>query len=113
MTEPLGDPLVAAMFAGIIGGVGLALIIQAGSTSGGTSQIARILYQKFEWNIILTTFIMDTIIVFAGIFVIGPLYTLYTVISLAFGKVTSNYLPRIRRNCKTSIRNYAIQCHLF
>ncbi|WP_281252500.1 YitT family protein [Oceanobacillus timonensis] len=92
ITEPLGDPLVAAIFAGLIGGVGLAFIIQAGSSTGGTSQIARLLAQKFEWNIILTTFLLDTVIVFAGIFVIGPLYTLYTVISLSVGKIASDYV---------------------
>ncbi len=92
VVTPLGDPLVAAIFAGLIGGIGLALIIQAGSSTGGTSQIARLLYEKFEWNIIQTTFIMDSFIVVAGIFIIGPLYTLYTVISLTIGKFASDYV---------------------
>ncbi|MFD1064665.1 YitT family protein [Oceanobacillus locisalsi] len=92
VTEPLGDSLVAAIFAGITMGVGFGLIIQAGSSIGGTSTIARLLAQRYEWNVVLTTFIMDAIIVLAGVFIIGPLYTLYTIIALFIGKVASDYV---------------------
>jgi len=92
VTEPIGDPLIGAIFAGLTMGVGFGLIIQAGSTIGGTSTIARLLAQRYEWNVVLTTFIMDAFIVLIGIFIIGPLYTLYTIISLFIGKVASDYV---------------------
>ncbi|GAK05143.1 hypothetical protein JCM19037_3614 [Geomicrobium sp. JCM 19037] len=92
VTTPLGDPLVAAIFAGLTMGIGFGFIIQAGSSIGGTSTLARLLAQRYEWNVILTTFIMDAVIVFAGVFIIGPLYTLYTIIALFIGKLASDYV---------------------
>ncbi|MBY7144796.1 YitT family protein [Virgibacillus sp. NKC19-3] len=90
--QPIDDPLVAAIFAGLVMGLGFGLIIQAGSSIGGTSIIARICHQSFGWNIVTSTFIMDAIIVVAGVLVIGPLYTMYTIIALFTGKVASDYL---------------------
>lgn len=90
--QPIDDPLVAAIFAGLVMGLGFGLIIQAGSSIGGTSIIARICQQNFGWNIVTSTFIMDAIIVVAGVLVIGPLYTMYTIIALFTGKVASDYL---------------------
>ncbi|QDI92515.1 YitT family protein [Salicibibacter halophilus] len=90
--QPIGDPIVAAIFAGLFIGIGFGLIIQAGSSIGGTSIIALIFNQRFGWDVVLMTFILDGLIVLAGVFVIGPLYTMYTVIALFIGKVASDYV---------------------
>src|SRR5699024_8047847 len=49
MGESLGDPLVSAMFAGFFSGVGSALIFRTGSSMGGTSTIAIMLNQKYDF----------------------------------------------------------------
>lgn len=90
--QPIGDPLVAAIFAGVVVGSGFGLIIQAGSSIGGTSIIGLMFNQKFGWDVVLVTFVFDIVIVLAGVFVIGPLYMLYTVIALFVGKVASDYV---------------------
>ncbi|MDQ0207507.1 YitT family protein [Alkalicoccobacillus murimartini] len=96
LTEPYGikleDPLVAAVFFGLLSGVGFGLIIYSGSSIGGTSTIALVLRKRFGWDVIFTAFIMDVVIVLAGVFVIGVLNTLYTVIALFIGKVASDYV---------------------
>ncbi|TSB47785.1 YitT family protein [Alkalicoccobacillus porphyridii] len=96
LTEPYGivleDPLVAAIFFGLLSGVGFGLVIYSGSSIGGTSTIALLLKKKFGWDVIFTAFIMDVIIVLAGVFIIGVLNTLYTVIALFIGKVASDYV---------------------
>jgi len=90
--QPIGDSLIAAIFFGIVMGVGFGLVLQSGATTGGSSTIAFILNKKFDWNIVLVAFILDVIIVFSGVFIIGVLNTLYTVVGLFIGKVTTDYV---------------------
>ncbi|MCM2677944.1 YitT family protein [Alkalicoccobacillus plakortidis] len=96
LTEPYGikleDPLVAAIFFGLVSGVGFGLVIYSGSSVGGTSTIALMLKKKFGLDVIFTAFIMDVIVVLAGVLIIGVLNTLYTVIALFIGKVASDYV---------------------
>lgn len=86
------DPLLAAIFAGVFTGVGFGLIFRSGSTTGGTSTIARMLNYKFGWELTGTNFVLDASVVVAGIFVIGPVYTMYTVLALFIGKRVTDYV---------------------
>ena len=46
--QPLSlDPMLAAVFGGVILGVGIALIMRGGATTGGTDLLARIVHRKF------------------------------------------------------------------
>ncbi len=88
--ESLGDPLVSAIFAGFFGGVGAGFIFRTGSSMGGTSTIAIMLKQKYDFDMIRSIFIMDILIVLSGLVVIGPLHVMYTVINLFVGKKASD-----------------------
>ncbi|MFB4212449.1 YitT family protein [Shouchella sp. JSM 1781072] len=96
LTEPYGqalaDPLIGAIFYGFFMGIGFALILFAGSSIGGGSTIALVLNKKFGWNVVLFTFISDVVVVLSGIFIIGVLNTLYTIIGLFIGKLTTDYI---------------------
>lgn len=89
---PLGDPLVSAIFAGLFGGIGTGLIFRTGSSMGGTSIIARMLHHNLGWDLTRTNFALDTIIVTSGLLVIGPLHTMYTIISLFVGKKATDII---------------------
>lgn len=84
--EPLGDPLVSAIFAGFFGGIGTGMIFRTGGSMGGTSIIARMFHHTLGWELTRTNFVLDTIIVTSGLLVIGPLNTMYTIISLFVAK---------------------------
>lgn len=88
----LGNPLLAALYAGVFTGVGFGFIFRSGSTIGGTSTIAKVLNYKFGWEITGTNFVLDAIIVVAGIFVIGPVLTLHTIVALFIGKRVTDYV---------------------
>lgn len=90
--QPIGDPLMVALFYGLVMGVGFALVLQSGSSTGGSSTIALILKNKFDWNIVLVTFILDVIVVLSGVLIIGVLNTLYTIVGLFVGKITTDYV---------------------
>lgn len=90
--EPLGDPLVAAIFAGVVIGIGTGMIFRAGSSMGGSTIVARMLNHNFGWELTGTNFVVDAIIVLAGLLVIGPLNTMYTVIALFIGKKATDFV---------------------
>src|SRR5699024_74277 len=63
-----------------------------GSSMGGTSIIARMLHHNLGWDLTRTNFALDTIIVTSGLLVIGPLHTMYTIISLFVGKKATDII---------------------
>ncbi|MGY4691704.1 YitT family protein [Salibacterium sp. K-3] len=91
-TQPMEDTLLAAIFAGIITGAGFGFIYQAGSSVGGTSILARVFNRQLGWDLTGTTLALDAGVVLAGIFIIGPVYTMYTLITLYVGKVVTDFV---------------------
>src|SRR5699024_9577057 len=73
----LGDPLVSAIFAGFFIGISAGLIFRTGSSMGGTSTIALMINKSYGFDMVRMIFIMDIIIVLAGLFIIGPLNVMY------------------------------------
>src|SRR5699024_4005786 len=90
--ESLGDPLVSAIFAGFFIGIGAGLILRTGSSMGGTSVIARMLHHNLDWDLTRTNFALDAVIVTSGLFIIGPLNTMYTIVSLFVGKKATDII---------------------
>lgn len=88
----LDDPLLAALYAGLFTGVGFGFIFRSGSTVGGTSTVAKMLNNNFGWGLTGTNFVLDALIVGSGIFVIGPILVLYTVVALFIGKKVTDYV---------------------
>src|SRR5699024_8950378 len=92
LVESLGDPLVSAVFAGFFIGVGSGLIFRTGSSMGGTSIIAMMFSKGLGWDMVRTLFVLDMLIVLSGMFLIGPLHTMYTVITLFICKKATDLM---------------------
>src|SRR5699024_8180453 len=90
MCESLRNQLVSAMDAGFFSELGSSLILRTGSSMGGTSTIAIMLKQKYDFDMIRSIFIMDIAIVLSGLIVIGPLHVMYTIVNLFVGKKASD-----------------------
>lgn len=90
--EPLGDPLVSAVFAGVIIGIGTGMIFRTGSSMGGSTLISRMLNHNLGWDLTGTNFILDALVVISGLLVIGPLHTMYTVVALFIGKKSADFI---------------------
>ncbi|MFD1362399.1 YitT family protein [Lentibacillus salinarum] len=90
--DSLGDPLVSAIFAGFFIGIGAGLIFRTGSSMGGTSVIARMLNHNFGLDLTRTNFALDAAVVTSGLFIIGPLHTMYTIVSLFVGKKATDLI---------------------
>lgn len=65
-----GNPLLAAIFCGLLQGTGLGLIMITGATSGGTDIVGRLIHKKWP-HITVGTIVMiaDAIVVGAGMLV--------------------------------------------
>ncbi|MCG3418182.1 YitT family protein [Oceanobacillus jordanicus] len=88
----MGDPLLAALYAGVFTGIGFGFVFRSGSTIGGTSTIAKMLNYKFGWELTTVNFVLDALVVVGGVLVIGPILTLYTVVALFIGKRVTDYV---------------------
>jgi uncharacterized membrane-anchored protein YitT (DUF2179 family) len=76
------DPILAALFGGVICGLGAGLILRSFGSAGGTDIISVYLYNKFGFRIGLVTFFLSATILLAGVFLYDLEMTLYTLIYL-------------------------------
>ncbi|NAP01078.1 YitT family protein, partial [Halomonas sp. MG34] len=63
----MGDPLLAALYAGVFTGIGFGFVFRSGSTIGGTSTIAKMLNYKFGWELTGVNFVLDALVVAGGV----------------------------------------------
>ncbi|RCK80105.1 MAG: hypothetical protein OZSIB_3609 [Candidatus Ozemobacter sibiricus] len=74
------DPMLAAIYGGLLTGIGLSFIFRAGATLGGTDILAQLL-QKFRQVPVGTTFLWGDIVVLGvAALVYGPNLALYAMI---------------------------------
>ncbi len=77
------DPLLGALYGGVLLGVGLGLIMRGGATTGGSDMIARMVHKRFSF---ISTgaflFAIDCAVVIAAGALIGTTEALYALISI-------------------------------
>ena len=65
-----GEPIFAAIAAGILSGIGFAMMIRIGGSTGGSDIIAMLIQKKFQaTNISWFVYGVDAVIIFSSIFV--------------------------------------------
>ena len=77
------DPLLGALYGGVLLGIGLGLIMRGGATTGGSDMIARMVHKRFPF---ISTgaflFAIDFAVVAAAGFLIGTSEALYALINI-------------------------------
>lgn len=77
------DILLAALFGGVISGIGTGLVFMARSTTGGTDLMAAILQHYFRhFSVAQIMQVLDGLVVVAGAWVFGIQYALYALITV-------------------------------
>lgn len=80
MTE---QPLLGAVFGGVLLGAGLGLILRGGATTGGTDMVARMIHNRFQHiSVGAILFFIDCCVVLMAGFFIEAEYALYAFASL-------------------------------
>ncbi|MCL6453810.1 MAG: YitT family protein [Alicyclobacillus sp.] len=79
---PTHDPLLAALYAGVVTGLGLGIIFRAGATTGGSDIIARIIHHYFRVSMGRTLFVIDVCVIGLVLVIIGRETAMYSLVAL-------------------------------
>ena len=78
-----GDFILAAIFGGVIAGIGMGLIFLARATTGGTDMVAALIQHKLRhYTIAQIMQILDGIIVILGLYLFGIQPALYAIVAI-------------------------------
>lgn len=86
------DRLLNAVFGGIVGGIGAAIVIRGGGTMGGTSTLNQILLDRFGIPLSASTLYTDSGVVLLAGLVFGWEGALYAIVALYVGGAVSDYV---------------------
>lgn len=86
------EAFINAIFAGLLAGVGIGLIIRVGGTTAGTTILARLANKYWDWNISYALLFFDLIVAGFSIFVIGIEKTMITVVILYVGTKVMDFI---------------------
>ncbi len=90
---PIDNPLLAALFAGVISGVGSGLVFRTGGSGGGTGIIAMVLNRYFSVRVGMVFFALNSIPLILGALLINLEAALYSIVYMyVSGSVTDRIL---------------------
>lgn len=94
-----GDVMLAAIFAGVLGGIGGGLIIRRSGSSGGTDIIGVIVKKKWGYSVGTVGMVFNFFVLGISAFLYGIEITMYTIIFLAVCSIaTDKAIAGIRKN---------------
>lgn len=91
---PLKDDLtLAALFAGVLAGIGLGIIFRYGGTTGGVDIIARLAQKYIGWNIGKTFFIFDACVIILSLLTyLNYKQAMYTLVAVFIGAKVIDFI---------------------
>ncbi|WP_138494597.1 YitT family protein [Paenibacillus pinistramenti] len=86
------EPTINAIFAGLLVGLGIGLIVRVGGTTAGTVILARIANKYLDWNISYALLFFDLIVAFSSYFIIGAEKLMLTIVILYVGTKVMDFI---------------------
>ncbi len=77
---PIDDLLLAALYGGVVGGIGGGIVFRFGGSLGGTDIVAKVIQRKFGWGMGTTSLFFNVFIILAAWAILGPKTVLYTLV---------------------------------
>ncbi len=88
-----GDPMLIAVFGGVISGVGMGFVLLAKATTGGTDLVSVLIQKKLRhYSVVQILQIVDGAVVIAGLYTFGLTIGLYAVIAIFITSKVSDAL---------------------
>lgn len=75
-------PLLAALFGGIITGIGLGIVFRAKASTGGTSIIAQVIHEYLKLPLGMSVALIDGLVIICALLVFDGEVVMYSIISL-------------------------------
>ncbi len=97
------DPMLNALYGGVIGGVGVGLVLRGQGTTGGTDILVRLLNRWRGIPYSHTYIATDVLVVFAAGLSFGWTLALYAVVALYVGGVAAEFAAEGVRTTRTVI----------
>ncbi len=98
------DLFLAAVFSGVIGGIGEGIILKAGASTGGTDITSIIARKKWNISVGAFSFYCNLAIILVSLFFFDPRIALYTVVSMwVNGKATDLVIDGLNNNKSVTI----------
>ncbi|WP_445486809.1 YitT family protein [Niallia sp. 03133] len=94
---------IGAILGGIAIGLGLSILFMNQASLGGANILALFLQKKYNWNPGKVNFIFDFTVVLVGLYSIGLVKGLYSILSIAVTSILIAYFKNI-----ISEKNYAV-----
>jgi len=76
------DVLLGTLYAGVVQGIGLGIVLRAGGSTGGTDTLARVLSRRTGWKVGQLILIFDLGVLTAAALTFGPEQALYAAVTL-------------------------------
>lgn len=104
-----GDYILAAVFGGFIGGIGMGFILLAKATTGGTDLVATVIQHYLKhYSIVQIMQILDGLVVLCGLYVFGIRAALYAIVAIF---ITSKVSDTLMEGLKFSKAAFIITDH--
>ncbi len=95
------DPMLNALYGGVIGGIGVGLVLRGQGTTGGTDILVRVLNRWHGIPYSHTYIATDVLVVFAAGLSFGWTLALYAVVALYVGGVAAEFAAEGVRTTRT------------
>lgn len=103
------DLILASLFGGVIGGIGIGLVLMAKATTGGTDLMAALIQNKLRhYTVAQIMQVVDGVVVLAGAYVFGLSKALYAIVAIY---ITSRISDGILEGMKFAKVVYIITNH--
>jgi uncharacterized membrane-anchored protein YitT (DUF2179 family) len=100
--KPTDDLLLAALFTGVLVGLGAGMMFRVGGTSGGVDIIARLMDRYFGWNLGRTFLLFDFGVILISIYLIGLDKAMYTLVAVFVGSRVIDYVVEGGKTAKAA-----------
>jgi uncharacterized membrane-anchored protein YitT (DUF2179 family) len=97
------DLLLNTLFAGVLNGAGLGIILKIGGSTAGIDIIARVMNKIYGWRIGFNILLIDLIIILGSTSIIGMKKAMYTLIYIFVTTKTIDFVIEGFRLTKTAI----------